>query len=122
MARIIIDETAITAMYVYETIIRMLEKQPTDHPIHAWRQKLSSVETRYQSISMAFEINVVWNSFPPGEIEPNLFEEIVVPKMLEQMDFSTADADNPPKFKADFIQKFLSSRDSTKEFLLTNWN
>lgn len=116
MTRMILDETAVTAMYVYETINWMLEKRPADHPIHAWRKQLGSVETRYQSIAMAIEIDAVWNSFAPEEIDDILFEEEFVPKMLEQMNFSAANAENAPKFK----NGGKGAREYTKQHILTS--
>ncbi|TLX15914.1 hypothetical protein FFR93_00950 [Rhizobium sp. MHM7A] len=114
----IIDEIAVTAMFVHETINRMLEMQSADHPIHAWRKKLSGVETRYQSIGMAVQIDAVWNSLAESEIDAILFEEVFVPKMLEQMDFSVADLENSPKFK----YGGKGAQEYTRQHLLTARN
>lgn len=99
MTKMISDETAVTAMYVFETVQWMLKEQPADHPIHSWRKDRGIVETRYQCIAMAEQIDAVWASFENDELDGIMFEEHFVPTMLELMDFSSADTNTAPSFK-----------------------
>jgi hypothetical protein len=93
------DETAVTAMYVFETVQRMLTNKPADHPIHAWRKEHGIVETRYQCIDMAEQIDAVWNSFNDNELDGVMFEEVFIPTMLDLMDFANANVNTAPNFK-----------------------
>jgi len=99
MPKMISDETAVTAMYVFETVERMLKNKPADHPIHAWRKDRGIVDTRYQCIEMAEQIEAVWNSFTDNELDGVMFEEDFIPKMLGLIDFTRADISAAPKFK-----------------------
>jgi hypothetical protein len=99
MTKMISDETAVTAMYVFETIQWMLKNEPADHPVHAWREDRGIVDTRYQCVDMAEQIDTVWDSFKDNELDGIDFEEHFVPTMLELMDFSSADLNTAPKFK-----------------------
>lgn len=99
MPKMISDETAVTAMYVFETVERMLKNKPADHPIHAWRKDRGIVDTRYQCIDMAEQIDTVWNSFNDNELDGVMFEEDFIPEILELMDFTSADISTAPTFK-----------------------
>lgn len=99
MTKMISDETAVTAMYVFETIQWMLTSKPAEHPVHAWRADRGIVDTRFQCISMAEQIDTVWSSFENNELDGIEFEEHFVPTMLELMDFASADLNTAPKFK-----------------------
>ena len=99
MTKMISDETAVTAMYVFETVQWMLKNQPADHPIHAWREDRGIVETRYQCVAMAEQIDAVWASFKNDELDGIMFEEHFVPTMMELMDFTSGGIDTAPSFK-----------------------
>ncbi len=99
MTKMIYEETAVTAMYVFETVQWMLKNKAADHPIHAWRKDRGIVDTRYQCVDMAEQIDNVWSSFKDNELDGIMFEEHFVPTMLELMDFTSATIDTAPRFK-----------------------
>lgn len=99
MTKMISDETAVTAMYVFETIQEMLKNERADHPVHAWRADRGIVDTRFECVEMAEQIDAVWNSFENNELDGVMFEEHFVPTMLELMDFASTDMNTAPKFK-----------------------
>jgi hypothetical protein len=114
MTKMISDETAVTAMYVFETVQWMLENKPADHPIHAWREDRGIVDTRYQCIEMAEQIDAVWASFEDNELDGIMFEEHFVPTMVELMDFTSADINIAPKFKGGLEAAIAHAREDAE--------
>lgn len=111
MTKMISDETAVTAMYVFETVQWMLKEQPADHPIHSWREDRGIVETRYQCIAIAVQIDAVWASFENDELDGLLFEEDFVPTMVDLMDFTASDINTAPTFKGGMEAAIAHAKD-----------
>lgn len=99
MTKLVTDETAVTAMYVFETVQAFLENKSQDHPIHSWRSTMGMTSVRYHCVSMAERIDALYALFENDELDATLFEEDFVPMMLDFMDFASSDENTAPNFK-----------------------